>query len=80
MFINISDIKNVDNIIDIRSSISFNKFNYKGSKNIPRMILLNNPDLYLNKNEEYYLLCDKGLLSKPVSNILVYVEKFYNNP
>ena len=70
MFINISDIKNVDNIIDIRSSISFNKFNYKGSKNIPRMILLNNPDLYLNKNEEYYLLCDKGLLSKSVSNIL----------
>ncbi len=70
MLIDISEVKNKNNIIDIRSSISFNKFNYEGSKNIPRMILLSNPDLYLNRTEEYYILCDKGLLSKSVSNIL----------
>ena len=70
MLIDINDIKNKNNIIDIRSSISFNKFNYEGSRNIPRMLLLSNPELYLNKNEEYYIMCDKGLLSKSVSNIL----------
>ena len=70
MFIDIKDVINKKNIIDIRNSISFNNFHYEGSKNIPRMILLSNPHLYLNKNEEYYILCDRVLLSKSVSNIL----------
>lgn len=57
-------------IIDIRDKREYNEYHYPGSINIPRIQLLSNPEFYLNKNEQYSLICDKGITSKSVSNIL----------
>lgn len=69
MQISFQDVKNSSNVIDIRTSLAYNKHNL-GFKNVPRLMLLSDPSKYLNKNEEYYLLCDTGLVSLSCSNIL----------
>ena len=48
------------NIIDIRSNAIYNKGSIPNAINIPRRILLVNPDLYLDKNKTYYLYCEEG--------------------
>lgn len=70
MQIELSNIKNRNNIIDIRTSIEFESYNILGSKNIPRLNLLKSPEVYLNKYEEYYLICNKGEVSLSCSKIL----------
>lgn len=70
MQIDFNNINNNIKIIDIRSSLEFEKYNILGSINIPRMILLKSPDNYLNKNEEYYLICNKGEVSLSCARIL----------
>lgn len=70
MQINFEKVDLNKEIIDIRSSLEYNKKRYKKSINIPRIILLSNPEKYLNKESEYYLLCDKGKVSLSCSNIL----------
>lgn len=70
MNISLNNILDKNKIIDIRTSIEYNNYHYPGSINIPRMILLKNPEKYINKNSEYYLLCSKGLLSSKTANIL----------
>ncbi len=57
-------------IIDIRSSLDYAENNIPGSINVPRLILMSNPDLYMNKHDSYYLICDKGTLSLSCSKIL----------
>ena len=57
-------------IIDIRSSLDYNEKHILGSVNIPRIILMSNPDVYMNKDEDYYLICDKGTVSLSCANIL----------
>lgn len=63
---NFSNIK----IIDIRENYLFNLFRIKNSINIPYPFLITNPSEYLNKNDDYYLVCDFGHKSKMVSEIL----------
>ena len=63
MEIEYKKIINKNNIIDIRSTLEYNEQNIKESKNIPKIILMANYDVYLNKEEEFYLLCDKGIVS-----------------
>ena len=58
------------NIIDIREGYLYNIKHIVDSKNIPYQYLLINPSDYLNKNDEYYLICEYGLKSAMVSNIL----------
>jgi len=58
------------NIIDIRESFLYKTKNIIGSKNIPYQYLLINPDDYLDKNNVYYIICEYGLKSEMVSNIL----------
>ena len=70
MNISLNDILDKTKIIYIRTSIEYNKYHYPGSVNITRMILLKNPEKYINKNSKYYLLCSKGLLSNKTANIL----------
>ena len=70
MSININDITNIDNIIDIRDSINYKNNHYLNIRNIPKNILLASPDIYLNKNEEYYLMCYSGIQSMFASKIL----------
>ncbi len=69
MQIKISEIENKSNIIDIRTSTEFNEFNI-GGRNITRMNLLKNPEYYLDKNNTYYIVCNKGMVSLSCSRLL----------
>ena len=60
------------NLIDIRSNEKYNDSHIPGAVNIPSNYLINNPNKYLNKDEEYYLYCDFGNTSSNISNILNY--------
>jgi len=51
------------NIIDIRTTKEFNKLSIEGSRNIPFTGLIMNPDTFINKDEEYYILCSSGAWS-----------------
>lgn len=58
------------NLIDIRDKEDYMNNNIKGSVNIPRLKLLNDPKQFLDKNKIYYLICDMGVLSESTSKIL----------
>lgn len=58
------------NLIDIRDKEDYINNNIKGSINIPRLKLLNDPKQFLDKNKIYYLICDMGVLSESTSKIL----------
>jgi len=58
------------NIIDIRESYLYKTKHIIGSDNIPYQYLLINPSDYLEKDEVYYIVCEYGLKSGMVSNIL----------
>ncbi len=58
------------NLIDIRDKEDYMNNNINGSINIPRLKLLNDPSMYLNKNKTYYIICDMGVLSESTSKIL----------
>lgn len=57
-------------IIDVRDSHLYDLKHIKGSMNIPYQFLIINPDDYLDTKETYYLVCDYGIKSKMVSDIL----------
>ena len=59
-----------NNIIDLRDKYLFNKKHMAGTRNIYYAHLLINPEEYLNREEEYVLICEYGIKSKMVSNIL----------
>ena len=63
-------IINQANIIDIRSVQSYNNNHIPNSINIPFDKLILNPDQYLNKNNIYYIYCQKGLSSGSICRIL----------
>ena len=65
MEIDKSKINNFKNIINIGNHNSFN-----GSINISYQKLLVYPDEYLDKNKEYLLICEYGIKSKKISEIL----------
>ena len=54
---------NSPNIIDIRSEQSFNNNHIPGAKNIPYEKLMLKPNIYLDKNNKYYIYCQKGITS-----------------
>ncbi|MDD3392818.1 MAG: rhodanese-like domain-containing protein [Bacilli bacterium] len=58
------------NIIDMRSIEKFNHNHIPGAKNIQMEKLIANPSKYINRNETYYIYCDKGLISAKVAQIL----------
>ena len=62
--------KNNINIIDIRSIEKYNDNHINGAINIPYILLLKDPEKYLNKIEEYYIYCQYGKNSLKVCNIL----------
>src|SRR5574344_1477476 len=47
-------------IIDIRDNYQHNLGNIPTSKNIPMNFLLTNPEIYLNKEDTYYIYCEYG--------------------
>ena len=70
MYINFSQITDNSKIIDLRPSFEYMEFNIPGSINIPKFVLLSNPGSYLNKAEDFYLICNKGEISSNVAKIL----------
>ncbi len=71
--VSISEIKNLNNInlIDIRSITSYNNGHIKNALNITLNELLIRPDKYLNKNDIYYIYCQKGMQSRKLCQILL---------
>ncbi len=61
--INVNDIDNLIGkmeLIDIREDYEYKGGSIKSAKNIPMGELLNQPDKYLNKSKEYYIMCQSG--------------------
>ena len=57
-------------IIDIRDNYEYQKRHLENSINIPFMKLLTQPEKYLNKEKKYLLVCEYGIKSKKVCEIL----------
>ncbi len=70
IFLEIDNIKYFENIIDLRDENKFVKRNIPGSINISYQKLLIYPEKYLTREKEYLLICDYGIKSKRVSEIL----------
>ncbi|WP_315080481.1 rhodanese-like domain-containing protein [uncultured Clostridium sp.] len=47
-------------LIDIREDYEYKNGSIKSAKNIPMGMLLNEPNKYLNKDKEYYIMCQSG--------------------
>ena len=60
--ISVIDLSKINNpiIIDIRNNYYYNMGHIDGAINIPYYNLLNNYNHYLDKNNTYYIYCDKG--------------------
>jgi rhodanese-related sulfurtransferase len=61
--INVNDIDNLIgkiNLIDIREPYEYSGGTIKTAKNIPMGNILNNPEKYLIKDKEYYIMCQSG--------------------
>lgn len=70
MTVSFDEVNKNYKIIDIRDNISFSEYNIKNSINIPKIKLLSDPNLYINKSEIIYIICDEGKSSKSTANIL----------
>ena len=63
------DINSIDSIltkiklIDIREPYETSAGTIKGAKKIPMNILLEKNEQYLNKSDEYYIMCQSGMRS-----------------
>lgn len=57
-------------LIDIREPSETSSGTIKGSKNIPMNNLLDKPEQYLNKDAEYYIMCQSGMRSSRTSKVL----------
>ncbi|WP_143317079.1 rhodanese-like domain-containing protein [Clostridium sp. HBUAS56017] len=61
--INVNDMDNLlgkVELIDIREPYEYKSGSLKTSKNIPMGELLDSPEKYLEKNKEYYIMCQSG--------------------
>lgn len=58
------------NLIDIRDNYIYSKGTIKNAKNIPTNSLITNPEIYLNKNEYYYIFCNYGTTSRSLCDYL----------
>jgi rhodanese-related sulfurtransferase len=58
------------NIIDIRSNYLYRLGYIPTSKNVPSNYLTMNPDIYLSKENTYYIYCSSGMSSPKVCSIL----------
>jgi len=71
--INVNDIDELIGkveLIDIREDYEYNGGSIKSAKNIPMGKLLNDPDKYLSKSKEYYIMCQSGGRSSRACNSL----------
>ena len=59
-------------LIDIRTVENYNRNHIPGAINIPWQRLIAQPEKYLEKNEVYYLYCQKGTRTKKVCALLAH--------
>ena len=64
------------NIIDIRSNSKYNDNHISNARNIPFNSLITEPNKYLNKNEIYYIYCQKGMQS--LNAVMILSRQGYN--
>lgn len=60
-----------DNIIDIRSIQNYNHNHIPGAKNVSMEKLISEPEKYMNKNDTYYIYCQRGIKSIAVCRKLL---------
>lgn len=61
--INVNELKDLlgrINLIDIRENYEYKSGHLPKAKNIPMDKILSEPDKYLNKDKEYYIICQSG--------------------
>lgn len=58
------------NIIDIRSKQKYNDNHILKAINIDKNELMLNPSLYMNKFDNYYIYCQRGITSNKLCQIL----------
>ena len=70
--ISVNELKKLNNanIIDIRSIEKYNNGYILNAKNISMEQLIVYPHKYLNKNQKYYIYCQKGIQSRKLCQIL----------
>ena len=71
--ISIKELKDLGynaNLIDVRNVEKYNDRHIPNSKNIPMEELLIRPEKYLDKNQVYYIYCQRGIQSRKVCHIL----------
>ena len=70
--ISVTELKTLNNInlIDIRSIEKYNNGHILNARNIQMEQLLVYPNKYLNKNDKYYIYCQKGIQSRKLCQIL----------
>lgn len=67
--VNVNDLEELlgkINLIDIREPYEVEQGTLKGAKNIPMRELLKNVEKYLEKDKDYYILCQSGMRSSRV--------------
>ena len=70
--ISVDDLRSLGsvNIIDIRSEEKYNDNHILNAYNIPYNKLISSPERYLDRDNTYYIYCQKGIKSTKVCNIL----------
>lgn len=71
--VNVNDIDDLIGkveLIDIREKYEYSGGSIQSAKNIPMGELLNDPEKYLNKSKEYYIMCQSGGRSARTCNAL----------
>lgn len=71
--INVNDIDSLIgkiDLIDIREDYEYRGGSIKSAKNIPMGKLLENPDKYMEKAKEYYIVCQSGGRSSRACSML----------
>lgn len=71
--VHVNDIDNLlgkIELIDIREPYEFNSGSIKTAKNIPMDKLLSTPDKFMDREKEYYIICQSGGRSMAASKAL----------
>lgn len=73
---NLIDVNDIEkllgkiNLIDVREDFEYKSGHVPTAKNIPMKEVLEDPDKYLDKNKEYYIVCRTGRKSNLTCNEL----------
>lgn len=63
------NIKSI-NLIDIREPYEYSNGHLPNAKNIPMGEMVASPEKYLNRDKEYYLICQSGARSSRTCDVL----------